>query len=172
MSNLHRFHSSCESSKHDHGVQLCYSEYKEQSTRPSVPFRRCFVIHSRHPILDVKHNQEQLHASVSAQTTPVQWCGHIDSTGTQRIGAGARGSQAPLEMRNRSGPAEREKLKTQVVRRAWVSGYACMLVTCRCLSTLKPWRDPDLYLRDVQMGLVMANGSMTGWGAHCDGTCT
>lgn len=103
-----------------------------------MPFCRCFVIHSRHPILDVEHNQEQLHASVSVQTTPVQWCGHIDSTGTQRICAGARGSQAPLEMRNRSGPAEREKLKTQVVRRAWVSGYACMLVTCRCLSMLKP----------------------------------
>lgn len=66
-------------------------------------------------------------------------------------------------------------LKTQVPRRAWKLGRARIVVTRRCLSALKPWQNPDLYQRGVQMGLVTrrkvvtTDASTTGWGAHCDG---
>lgn len=45
------------------------------------------------------------------------------------------------------------------------------MVTCRCLNTLEPWHNPDMYHRGVQLGLkvIMTDTSLSGWGALCDG---
>lgn len=75
----------------------------------SVPFCERLAVHSGYFALGTEHNRERLHAPVPAQTTPVQWCGDVDSTGTQRTGTEARSSQPPHEASNRSSPAERER---------------------------------------------------------------
>ncbi|KAI2663425.1 Transposon Tf2-9 polyprotein [Labeo rohita] len=65
-------------------------------------------------------------------------------------------------------------LTTQVPKRAWRTGRARIVVTRKCLITLEPWRDPDLYRRGVQLGLVTRRKVVTTdgglgsslWGAH------
>ncbi|KAL0151000.1 hypothetical protein M9458_053727 [Cirrhinus mrigala] len=63
--------------------------------------------------MDTERNREWLHASVSSQTTPVQWYGHVYGSGIQRAGAEARSSQSPCKTRDRSGPAQRERERFQ-----------------------------------------------------------
>ncbi len=106
LANIQRFHSPRELSEHDPGLRRRCSECRRRGAPPSVSFCERMAVHSGHFGLVMELNRERIHASVSAQTTPVQRRGHVDSYGTQRAGVEARNHQSPRETHDRSGPAK------------------------------------------------------------------
>ena len=66
-------------------------------------------------------------------------------------------------------------LRSEVPRKAWISGRAPVRVTQRCVSALQPWLAAEWYQRGVTMGViahrkvVSTDASNMGWGATHEG---